>query len=93
VQLAAFNGIPARFAIAYFAGDRLQAFKVGYQRPYHRALLGHLVTSLGPAGPDGHLAAAGTPGLYRWSVGDGDLVALDENSLEGNEPALLWRRH
>jgi hypothetical protein len=92
VQLASFNGLPARFAIAYFAGNQLQGLKIGYQRPYHTHLLGHLVTTLGPAGPAGHLTPSDGPGLYQWRVGDGLLLALDENSLEGNEPSLLWKR-
>lgn len=92
VQLASFNGLPARFAIAYFANNQIQALKVGYQRPYHRALLAHLVAALGAAGAEGHLTPSGGPGIYRWSVGDGDLVALDENSLEGNEPSILWTK-
>ena len=92
VQLASFNGIPARFAIAYFAGDRLQAFKVGYQRPYHQAVLNHLFGELRIPGAEGHITASGTPGIYRWSIGDGDLAILDEKSLEGNEPSFLWTR-
>jgi hypothetical protein len=92
VQLASLNGLPSRFAIAYFANDRLQAFKVGYQRPYHDNLLAHLYDDLGKPGPQDHLTSEGAPGLYRWKVGDGELVALDENSLEGNEPAILWKK-
>lgn len=91
VQLAAFNGIPARFAIAYFDADRLRALKVGYQRTYHRQLLNHLFTTYGKPGKGDHLSAPGTPGFYRWQVGDGELMALDEQSLEGNEAALLWK--
>lgn len=91
VQLASMNGLPSRFAIAYFANDRLQAFKVGYQRPYHNQLLQHLFNTLGTPGAADHLIAPGAPGLYRWVVGDGELLALDEQSLEGQEPSLLWQ--
>ncbi len=91
VKLAAFNGIPARFAIAYFSGDRLRALNIGYQRPYHQKLLDYLITTYDKPGPDGHLTPAGGPGFYRWQVGDGELIALDEQSLEGNEASLLWR--
>lgn len=91
VQLASFNGIPSRFAIAYFASDRLQAFKIGYQISYHDHVLQHLFSVLGKPAAADHLTAPGAPGLYRWSVGDGELAALDAQSLEGNEPALLWR--
>jgi hypothetical protein len=93
VQLASFNRLPARFAIAYFANNQLQAMKIGYQRPYHSQLLHHLFVTLGAPGREDHLTAPGAPGLYRWTVGDGELVALDENSLEGNEPSILWKRH
>lgn len=90
VQLASLNGLPARFAIAYFRDNRMQGFKVGYQRPYHETLIKQLFAELGE--PGGHITATGAPGLYRWVVGDGELMLLDEHSLEGNEPALLWRR-
>ena len=89
VQLAAFNGLPARFAIAYFHQDRLRGFKVGYQRPYHGQLLHYLQNTLGEAVAE-QLGEA--PGIYRWKVGDGELVVLDENSLQGNEPSLMWRQ-
>jgi hypothetical protein len=92
VQLASLNGLPARFAIAYFHSDHLQGLKVGYQRPYHEQLLDHLFTTLGKPGEGDHITSPGAPGIYRWSVGDGELVALDEHSLEGNEPSLMWRR-
>ena len=88
VQLAAFNGLPSRFAIAYFHKDRLRGFKVGYQRPYHGQLLQYLQTTLGKAVAE---QANGAPGVYSWKVGDGELVALAEHSLEGNEPALFWK--
>lgn len=91
VQLAAFNGIPSRFAFAYFANGNLQAFKIGYQRPYHKKLLNHLFTDLGKPGAENHLTAPGAPGVYRWQIEDGELIALDENSLEGNEPSILWK--
>ncbi len=92
VQLASLNGLPARFAVAYFHEERLQGFKVGYQRLYHGQLLQHLFATLGKPGAKGHITSSGTPGIYRWSVGDGELVVLDEFSLEGNEPSLMWRR-
>jgi hypothetical protein len=92
VQLASFNGLPSRFAIAYFAGGQLQAMKIGYQRLYHSQLLHHLFATLGTPGREDHLTAPGAPGLYRWTVGDGELVALDESSLEGNEPSILWKK-
>jgi len=91
VKLASFNGIPARFAIAYFAEDHLRALKVGYQQPYHQQLLDYIDTTLGKPGADGHITASGAPGFYRWSIGDGELIVLDEQSLKGNEPALLWK--
>lgn len=91
VQLASFNGLPSRFAIAYFADNRLQAFKIGYQRPYHSDLLKHLFAKLGTPGAEDHLTSPNAPGLYRWKVEDGELIALDENSLEGNEPSILWK--
>ncbi len=92
VQLASFNGIPARFAIAYFDNERMQGLKVGYQRPYHEPLIRQLFAVLGDPGATGHITVPGAPGLYRWDVGDGDLVVLDEGSLEGNEPSLMWTR-
>lgn len=91
VKLAAFNGIPARFAIAYFAEDRLRALKVGYQRPYHQQLLDSIFAAQGSPGSDGHITASGAPGFYRWRTGDGELIALDEQSLEGNEAAMMWK--
>jgi hypothetical protein len=91
VKLASFNGIPARFAIAYFADDHLQALKVGYQRPYHRQLLDYLFATRGKPGTGDHISAPGAPGFYRWHIGDGELVILDEQSLQGEEPALLWK--
>ena len=93
VQLASFNGLPSRFAIAYFNADRMQAFKIGYQRPYHENVLNYLFSSLGKPGPENHLTAAGAPGIYRWKIEDGELIALDENSLEGNEPSILWKKN
>lgn len=91
VQLASFNGLPSRFAIAYFHEDHLQGFKIGYQRPYHEQLLHYLFAQLGKPREEDHLITPGNPGLYRWKVGDGELMALDEHSLEGNEPSLMWR--
>ncbi|MDH5786105.1 MAG: hypothetical protein OEZ16_10945 [Chromatiales bacterium] len=89
VQLAAFNGLPSRFAVAYFHEDHLRGFKVGYQRPYHEQLLHYLHTTLGKRDVE---TVAGGAGIYRWQVGDGELVVLDEQSLEGNEPSLMWKR-
>lgn len=89
VQLATFNGLPSRFAIAYFHQDQLRGFKVGYQRPYHEQLLHYLHSTLGQAIAE---QTGGAPGIYRWKVGDGELVVLDEKSLEGNEPSLLWKQ-
>lgn len=91
-QLAAFNGIPSRFVIAYFNNDQMQGLKIGYQRPYHSQLLNYLFATLGTPKREDHLTAKGAPGMYRWKIEDGELVALDEESLEGNEPSLLWRK-
>ncbi|SCZ64202.1 hypothetical protein [Thiohalomonas denitrificans] len=86
-DIAAFNKIPSRYVTFFFADERLQAMKIGYQRAYHGAITAHLDGMLGAP-----MMSSRTDGdgVYQWRAGGGIVVMPQEKLGKNDEPALLW---
>ncbi|EIC20365.1 hypothetical protein [Thiorhodovibrio frisius] len=86
-KIASFNGLPARSAQLYFAGEQLRVLQLGYRRPYHEMLERSLREGLGEPQEE---STAQQPVLI-WMTDTGGQVMLPAEQPEAREDAaLIW---
>ncbi len=88
--IASFNGVPGRYGIYYFKQKYLSAFKLGYQGRYHQVMLDYIRGELGNADKEPNETIPTSMDVYHWRVNNGQLVALKENAIKNQEPAIIW---
>jgi len=83
--IGSFNGIPARSARLWLAGDSLRAVRLDYRRRYHDLLIESLTQSFG----EPKLQAAGGSAINSWELSDGVLL-LPTTVDKDDDAALMW---
>ena len=84
-DIGSFNGIPARSARLWLAGDSLRAVRLDYRRRYHDLLSESLTQSFG----EPKLQAAGGRAINSWELSDGVLL-LPTTVEKDDDAALMW---
>lgn len=86
-KIASFNGLPARSAQLYFAGDRLRMLQLGYRLKYHEMLERSLRDGLGTPREE----STGQAPVLIWPTASGGQIMLPaEPPARRADAALIW---
>lgn len=86
-KIASFNGLPARSAQLYFAGERLRMLQLGYRLPYHDMLENSLRGGLGEPREE----STGRQPVLLWTTELGGQIMLPAERPDARaDAALIW---
>jgi hypothetical protein len=85
-EIASFNGLPARSARLYFAGDQLRMLQLDYRLGYHTMLTEILREQLGVPREE----STGQQPVRIWPLEHGQLMLPAESPQQRTDAALIW---
>lgn len=85
-EIASYNGVPARTATAFLAGEQLRALRLDYQPRYHPLLAAELRRQHGEPAEQSNSARP----VLRWLLPGGELLLPAEAVVSRDDAALIW---
>ncbi len=85
-EIASFNGLPARAARLYFAGDSLRMLELSYRLPYHEMLSQALYAGLGEPREE----STGRQPVHVWQASGGEIMLPATAPRRSADAALIW---